>query len=204
MSHLHHWKTLLGARLALKCHCPWRCCPDCVHVVQAALLSFWIEMRAAGSAPAGIGAGSSSVHTWLEHLAGFFCPCRVSGAENSQTQELLGPFSSRVTTLCYWLWYLIICLGTKLFHWGMLWNRVTQKNLPGATSSVQTLHCTPQKRRVPFQQKAWMLVWVTCRNRGWFGRLNFLIRTILEPWADEHFGSFATVGLFPPHLWCSQ
>lgn len=73
----------------------------------------------------------------------------------------------------------------------------TQKVLHGVTSSVQTLHCTQQKRRVPFQQKAWMFVWVTCRNRGWFGKSNFLIKTILELWADEHFGSFAAVGLFP-------
>lgn len=73
----------------------------------------------------------------------------------------------------------------------------TQKILHGVTSSVQTLHCTQQKRHVPFQQKAWMFVWVTCGSRGWFGKLNFLIKTVVELWADEHFGSFAAVGLFP-------
>lgn len=195
MSYLHHWKTLLGTRSALKCHCPWRCCPDCVHLVQTALLSSWIEMRAAGCAPAGIGAGSCSVHTWLEHLAGLFVSVWCWELSNTGTGWAFQLETDHPVLLTMVPHHL---LGNKtVFHWGMLWNPVTQKNLHGATSSVETLHCTRQKCHVPFQQQAWLLIWVTCRNRGWFGMFNFLIKIILELWADEHFGSFATVSLFP-------
>lgn len=88
-------------------------------------------------------------------------------------------------------------LGNKpVFHWGMVWNRVTQKNPAWSTQLCPNLHCTQQKHHIPFQQKAWRLFWVTCRVRlVW--ELKLLIKTILEPWAAEHFGSFATVGLFP-------
>lgn len=156
MSHLHHWKTLLGTRLALK----WRCCPDCVHLVQTALLSFWIERRAAGSAPLGFLQEAALCTPGCSILQGFSVPvwCLVL---RTQTQELVGPFSSRLTPLCHWPWYLIICLATKLFRWGILWNPVTQKILHGVPSSVQTLHCAV------LPATAWLFVWVTCRNGGW-------------------------------------
>lgn len=97
-------------------------------------------------------------HLGVASCRAFLYPSGVWCWELSNT-ELAGPFSSRLTALCHWLWYLIICWGTKLCHWGMLWNRVAQKNLRGVTSSVQT--CIAPNRNATFPSSR--------KPGGWFG-----------------------------------
>lgn len=204
MSHLHHWKTLLGIRLALK----WRCCPDCVHLVQTALLSFWIERRAAGSAPLGFLQEAVLCTPGCSILQGFSVPvwCLVL---RTQTQELVGPFSSRPSTLCHCLWYLIICLATKVsFTEGcceILWHKIPAWSAQLCANPA--LHPAARPRSLP--AKAWPFVWGACRSGGCLGRLNSLIKTILELWADEHFGSCSPsplmISVIPyGQLWHSQ
>lgn len=192
MSYLHHWKTLLGTRWALKCHCWGRCCPDCVHSVQAALLSRSGSCRLCSR-------WDSCRKLLCALLAAAscraFCTWGVSGAENSHTQELLGPFSSRLPTLSSWLWYLIICLGTNLsFTEGwceIVWHK---KTLHGVPSSVQT--CIAPSRNTTFPSSR--------KPGGCFGwhagiEAGLGVKALDKNYsgAVEHFGSFATVGLFP-------
>lgn len=85
-------------------------------------------------------------------------------------------FCSRLTRLCYWIWYLIIFLGTKLSftEWccemvwytkELAWNHQLYINSPSH----------PTKCHVRFHQKDWLFGW-HASNRGCSVKLSFLIK----------------------------
>lgn len=179
MSYLHHWKTLLGTRWALKCHCWGRCCPDCVPLVQAALLS---RNGTAGSAPSGF-LQEAALCTPGCSIFRAFCTCGVSGAESSHTQELAGPFSSTLPTLSSWL-------GTSSSAWEQ-----TCLSLKDGVKSCDTkkpcmefpalskpaLHPAETPHSLPAESLEVALGDMQEQRLVW--ELKLLIKTILEPWS---------------------
>lgn len=206
MSHLHHWKTLLGTRLALK----WRCCPDCVHLVQTALLS-WIERRAAGSAPLGFLQKAVLCTPGCSILQGFSVPVwcwelkhrnwlGLSARDWAPCVTHYGTSSSAWQQNCLSLRDAVKSCDTKVLH--------------GVPSSVQALQCSQQRGHVPFQPELavcvgdvqeWRLLGeVELLDKNYFGAVGWWAFWLLFPLpSDEISNSLWAALAFPVLQLCS-
>lgn len=114
----------------------------------------------------------------------------VSGAENSQTQELVGPFSSRLTTLCHWL-----CTSSSAREQICLSLRDVVKSCDTKNPAWSNQLCTnpalhPAETPHPLpacKQPGCLFGWHAGMEAGLGGWTS--IKSILELWADQHFGS---------------